>query len=119
MATSYTPGPWHISELALEMRATDSAGAIFGPFNGGGAPLIADTSRSPGDSQATANGHLIAAAPELLEALEQCAESLNLLACKHGIQFWGASYKSDVPDDYGVYSALTNAKSAIKKALNQ
>lgn len=52
----------------------------------------------------------------LVEALQACAEALNLLAIKSGTQAEGAPLKNDAPDDYGVINALTAARAAIKKA---
>lgn len=70
--SKHTPGRWQLTTVPFELRNTDSAAAIYGPLSKeGGACFIADISRSPGDEEATANAKLIAAAPELLEALKE------------------------------------------------
>jgi hypothetical protein len=62
----HTPGPWQDND----------AGRIYAPVPVGAdeAPFVADCCNNPGSSQCTtrekANASLIAAAPELLEALE-------------------------------------------------
>lgn len=76
----HTPGPWELTTIPFELRNTDSAAAIYGPYTlNQGACLISDISRSPGDEQATANAKLIAAAPELLEALNLVFEHAKLI----------------------------------------
>lgn len=55
----YTPGPWRVGDAGV---------TVFGPPNGNPAPKrIADMAKTP---EYKANARLIAAAPELLEALE-------------------------------------------------
>ena len=82
----HTKGPWQLSTVIFEMRATDSAGSIYGPpSKEGGACLIADVSRSPGDEEATANSYLIAAAPDLLSALIELNDAYNELAKTEGM----------------------------------
>lgn len=61
----HTPGKWQLTTVPFELIDTDDAASIYGPMSrDGGACLIACISRSPGDSEATANAYLIAAAPE-------------------------------------------------------
>lgn len=74
--TKYTPGPWHICPYKESTSkrlgvAPDGAGKIaeIHPFKICGH-----------DEEAEANARLIAAAPELLEALEIAASAL-LIAC--------------------------------------
>ncbi|NCC61603.1 MAG: hypothetical protein EOM12_11820 [Verrucomicrobiae bacterium] len=62
----HTPGPW---EARLGMGWYVMAGGMTS-----GAMLV--TGRS--DSESKANAHLIAAAPEMLEALEKVMEASNL-----------------------------------------
>ena len=67
---SYTPGPWRIG---------DAGHTVFGPPNGSPSPKIVA-------SVAVCNAHLIAAAPELLEAckvLLKAADELMRLAQQH------------------------------------
>lgn len=99
-----TPGPWIMTSLPIELRNTDSAAAIYKDTRHGneiGSALIADLSRSVGDEQSTANAHLIAAAPDLLEALE-----ILLFDFKSVVK--SAEYQPSV----------IIANEAIKKALN-
>lgn len=78
MEDKHTPGPWQLTTIPFELRNTDSAAAIYGPMSEqGGACLIADISRSAGDTQATANAELIAKAPELLQANRELVEALD------------------------------------------
>ncbi|WP_312697086.1 hypothetical protein [Sphingobacterium mizutaii] len=65
-----------------------------------------------------ANGHLIAAAPDLQESLLECAEVLELLASVLGTQTHGAALKSDA-EDYGACRALERARTAINKSLGR
>lgn len=58
---AHTPGPWSCylnDEQGFDVYQDDGSG------NGDGVPCL------PGDPQSSANAHLIAAAPELLSALE-------------------------------------------------
>lgn len=71
---SHTPAPWSASFNPLEIGGhTDEMASIWytQKFPNGevGSALVAVVSRSTGDIQAKANAKLIAAAPELLEAL--------------------------------------------------
>ena len=62
--TAHTPGPW---------RVGDAGATVFGPANGNPAPET--IARMAPRKQYKANARLIAAAPELLEALRSIAES--------------------------------------------
>jgi len=70
MMTSHTPGPWRIG---------DAGNTIFGPPNGNPSPERVATIHGGTSDQAAvdrlnimkANARLIAAAPELLEALKR------------------------------------------------
>lgn len=67
----HTPGPWAADDL--------EDGGVFVFEKGGGNLTIADLNadRSFGFEQIQANARLIAAAPELLAALETISESVN------------------------------------------
>lgn len=68
MSGAWTPGPW-------ELEALDEDAWVTGPDRG--APVICDlVPRRIGvlTDEDMANGDLIAAAPDLLEALEMCAQ---------------------------------------------
>lgn len=71
--TKHTPGPWIIGEPhpnnACEYIVADGGGQIailFGPMPG----LPGDDGKFPPSPERDANAHLIAAAPELLDALK-------------------------------------------------
>ncbi len=61
--------------------------------------------------------YLIESHNELLEALEQCGECLELLAGKLQIQVESAPLKCDA-EDFGTVNALSDARKAIKKATS-
>jgi hypothetical protein len=76
MKTTHTPGPW-------EVKRNDG---IFHPLKN---MWIATAHVQNTQQEQDANTHLIAAAPELLEALQLCAEVLHpgavgLISAKHG-----------------------------------
>lgn len=72
MKPKYTPGPWQTSE---QFNGTHQQTiAIHGPdFQ---EVCEVNTTMSIGEVQMIANAHLIAAAPELLEALKFCKAAL-------------------------------------------
>ena len=95
----YTPGPWYISSVsetqvfAVGERSICSAGGY--------------ATNAPGENYASenrANAHLIASAPELLEALE---------ACKHLVIVHTG------PDDNIAQTAIKLAEKALAKAKGQ
>lgn len=65
---SYTPGPWRVNESKERVW-------IEGTGRGCGVPRIAIVDDSAGTEPGNAN--LLAAAPELLEALEELASVIN------------------------------------------
>ena len=65
--TTHTPGPWRVSGYRL---------AVFAKLNGIKV-VIADCNRTLGYSESEANARLLAAAPDLLEALKQCRLALE------------------------------------------
>lgn len=69
MSAGFTPGPWYYPgrTVATPGTITGCIGTIH--QNVGRAPAIAHVSHANGDGEA--NARLIAAAPELLEALER------------------------------------------------
>ena len=105
-----TKGPWQLTTVPFEIAVSDSIASIYGPMIGGGSPLITGhISRSVGNIQALANAHLIAAAPDLLEALQ------NLVQLKE----WKERNGKDEHYEKAQPIALHAARSAISKALNQ
>ena len=83
--TKFTPRPWkaitftlHTGEETVRIVPTDAYGIIRGP-----GPICEVFSQKVGilDEACIANAHLIAAAPEMLEALENA-----LATCEHDMQ---------------------------------
>lgn len=100
--SAYTPGPW---------RVEDSFGAIGHVTDANGECVAQAQSRVPlrhtkPDSERLANAKLIAAAPELLEALVRCASLLSI-SLNHNSE---SHYSSPVRQ---------NALAVIAKALGK
>jgi len=73
MKTKHTPGPWtakFFRNTGLEVRGQDTR-------------LVYEITE-PLDAEDGANAHLIAAAPEMLEALEKAADLISAEYCSHG-----------------------------------
>lgn len=71
----HTPGPWNFDPEALADIQTESGKEIasaFMPWASGDEWVIQGTMASSSPEESYANARLIAAAPELLEALEGC-----------------------------------------------
>lgn len=89
MATKPTPGPWRA-------RIEQCGGAWFAEIDGPGRERLAELRTSTSDTftkEDAANAHLIAAAPDLLKALEEvrdcqrCAEDYGrCVACDQRIK---------------------------------
>lgn len=92
MSTKYTPGPWSFVEESGDCKLKNSSGET----------MMCDMSYYPWTPDSKEDWQLIAAAPELLEALK--------MLLKHG------DYDIDPPkDSYGAHAYAT-AKTAIEKA---
>lgn len=101
MNTKYTPGPWEIGQFPdgfkLEVRANDG--------------LVATVRGASGTKAMTrANARLIAAAPEMLEALNKCEDVIGT-AVLHG-------HLIDNPHS-PVWEALREARAAIDKTRGE
>lgn len=70
MSAAHTPGPWPIERTGDGKRIIVGPGLIEGPHGYDIAEVYSDDCDP---EEATANARLIAAAPELLEALEKLA----------------------------------------------
>lgn len=76
--SKHTEGPWHISESEHE-----GAGLLIKPIPG---QVVCECDPVP---EMVANARLIAAAPEMLEALEMVDQVFHLLSAKEIIELIG------------------------------
>ena len=128
MSAKHTPGPWEAT--GAEVWGTH---AMRFNLTTGGTPMIATVCKHEDAERAfpyEANARLIAAAPELLEALRQCAEVLEHTAgsttgyccCGDRMDTHADPMSSGhIPVDEGLYHAqrvADVARSAIAKATN-
>ena len=81
MATPHTPGPWHLDAKHLSIGSADGLRSIANVAIPGeyGTSMPADV------IAADANARLIAAAPEMLEALRLCAQFVGGAGLNDGI----------------------------------
>lgn len=98
----YTPGPWIEDDELGWVIPTDTRTQYGGAI----AHAYGDN-----EEQQAANARLIAAAPELLEALEDLDRILDGPLAD--------SITGDVMAEAGAYTALTNARAAIAKAKGE
>lgn len=95
MANKHTPGPWTVWQAKPEH--SDTIGILAHPNGGLSSPLIAIINQTERKDftrplNPLADAQLIAAAPELLEALKRCVEYLGhndcgqdgVIALEHG-----------------------------------
>jgi hypothetical protein len=79
MNAGFTPGPWafdpDFETVTAEVGAVVADVCVADDF-----PCLEDDERPKVDAQCLANGHLIAAAPELYEALSELFRSYKQLA---------------------------------------
>jgi hypothetical protein len=115
----HTPGPWLQShrEKPDGMWATevyDAAGETIATM----AWYPVKTERGSFVTARESNARLIAAAPELLEALEESAEELQFVLEKLGFSGYGdgQGHKAGTGDGIGSGGALIRARAAIAKA---
>ena len=80
MTTQHTPGPWTFSQSTeygdKRFYIAQADGAPYTPHYSDVATLIAETVNDERKSIQEANARLIAAAPDLLEALQDIVKSL-------------------------------------------
>lgn len=72
---AHTPGPWEVVGSRICTVANDNERITLAKTEPGGAFAMSE--------QQDANARLIAAAPELLEALKAASEWLNDMGCEH------------------------------------
>jgi hypothetical protein len=93
----YTPGPWRV------FTTTDGSKLIgIGELNGGGITDCGFGVWRGGDAEAIANARLIAAAPDLIEALQDILE-------------YSGGAASALDDEY----VMDRARAALSKALGE
>jgi hypothetical protein len=78
MNAKHSPGPWRRTNLTVHTVAPEGALVLARVLESGVETLAAST-----PEQATANANLIAAAPELLAALEDASRALDVLEEEH------------------------------------
>lgn len=100
MNTKHTPGPWNISSANL--YAVNARGRGIATAHGTDDVNYSDF--FPPTEEASANARLIAAAPDLLEALMACERELSLV--------W--AHQGQINDN----RHAVNARAAIAKATN-
>lgn len=104
----HTPGPWKILGDAPEnLKSRYMIGSLCEKHGPGMANYVCHIKqeRELNDGRQTQNAHLIAAAPDLLAALESCFSHLNQLAFIH--------------NDKMSVDALKKAQQAISKAKGE
>lgn len=83
----HTPGPWNVTRIAYDIARGIDSGVreVKAVRNGGYKRYIADVRSidSQGIDNTEANAALIAAAPDMLEALRAASEWLNDMGCEH------------------------------------
>lgn len=123
MTTKHTPGPWYAGEpfeifpgAGLRFHISQAEGAPYTPHYSDVAQFVAETISSEKLAIQQANARLIAAAPELLAALEDCQTALEWAieqgggpACEHeaGVCFCNEK------------NALNYARAALRKARGE
>lgn len=70
MHTQYTPGPWRVNGTGIDEQTIVADGKAV-------ADIPTDAAAGLSDTEIFANARLIAAAPELLEALKECLNQLR------------------------------------------
>lgn len=96
---SHTPGPWftHISEVRGDLCVVSDRAWICGE--------ILNRVRTISEEEATANAHLISAAPDLFEALDMARRYMKTCL---GSSFW------DGPNPYPIIdAALAKARGEV------
>ena len=86
MKTKHTPGPWIVKQVPQDRYVTDLH--VARQDNEGSYVAIID--KVFNSQSATANARLIAAAPEMLEALEKIKETLDIIK---GGEFFAMNYE--------------------------
>jgi hypothetical protein len=109
MSAKHTPGPWKAGTARRSSNFGDMAAFVHGP---GPAKIAKVWSGDPSDetngNKAEANARLIAAAPDLLEALKDIVEQWDAAKDPHS--------KAVALNSPKLWAALGEARAAIAKA---
>lgn len=105
----HTPGPWHVGEKVDKPHHYDLVGF------GNGATHVGYISVTPATApEAEANATLIAAAPEMLEALKKCKDFLEFLCVPRDAKHEDAYKSLTYSGKWG--ECMLSARAALKKA---
>jgi hypothetical protein len=108
MKTTHTPGPWS-SVSSLGLVRTDDTGKIICALPHALNKRAIKTRRAGDPAEITPDAKLIAAAPELLAALNECADELAA-ACER------ATGPENAANRYNLRKRAELARAAIAKA---
>ena len=104
--SNHTPGPWNVGRG--EFTTTES-GIVFTRINGPKMGIVATAyAHDRNIDECEANARLIAAAPELLEALQTLKKEL-----------WAAGLKLNVRKHFALMAADAQAGTAVARATGQ
>ena len=108
MKNKHTPGPWRVNDLSSNLGGEWPFGAeICRSTDGNTGPAVTAIAHGLSLAEADANSRLIAAAPELLSALEDAAFLLHKL---------GTNWKEAVSMKDSCLRSSNDALAAIAKA---
>lgn len=103
--SGHTPGPWSLIKKMDGFTAVGAQSLI--------ARVYSQAFRDLENEKANAN--LIAAAPDLLEALRKAIAELNEIRARDGVPYTHAGYQASVTEEY-FSSVVDEGFSAIAKA---
>lgn len=104
MTEKFTPGPWTEKHIR-----TDTHGIAWKNIRGGDGYLFAEVCGE-------ANAHLIAAAPEMYEALKTASIALDMV---RGSTFCETCDDNEICETCGIYKALLQTDAVLKKARGE
>lgn len=107
MTTTFTPGPWEAVEVDDDIQAFGVI-SIRQPLHIAVNDIAAIWKRG-GKQRTAANARLIAAAPEMLEALKRCTNWMESLRASGDAGFW----------DWKEGDSYTSARAAIAKGTGE
>jgi hypothetical protein len=107
----HTPGPWTVAPAGYDLKHAGNHWRVTAksPHVDGLRQTVCELNGPWDEKNYAANGCLIAAAPELLEACEEAVESLE----------WTLKIFTDIPANSNFSKTLEKARAAIAKARAQ